>query len=96
MTAHTPGPWVFEPPFIVNPITRRIIASIGSLTATNDDRANAALFCAAPDTLTELTALADWVEEFALPAMGDNTEGGTTFLASARAAIAKTTGGKTT
>lgn len=37
--------------------------------------------------LLELEALADWVEEFALPAMGDDTEGGNAMISSARALI---------
>lgn len=53
---------------------------------------DAKLIATAPELLEELVTLAGWAEEFAIPAMGDETEGGNSMLASAMAVISKATG----
>jgi hypothetical protein len=54
----------------------------------DEAEANAAFIvkaCNAHDELVAaLTAAADWIEEFALPAMGDDSEGGNALLADMR------------
>lgn len=66
-------------------------APLGSPEAVGEQLANARLIAASPDLLEELTALVNWIEEFALPAMGDETEGGNALIASAELAIKKAT-----
>jgi len=90
MSAHTPGPWIIRGNSIIADETEeRLEMRVRIHSGSREDiKANARLIAAAPDLLSELTALLAMCER--QDDFNDDSDGG--MLDRARAAIAKATG----
>lgn len=95
---HTPGPWIYYPDgnaiCVVKTHVLKVIADADFGHVDIPEReANARLIAAAPDLLAALDMLAGWVDANREPEVTSEGQQAAWILETARAAIAKATGG---